>query len=96
VSIAVAGAAFGSIIGGYGSDRIGRKRTILAADVLFIIGSLLMGIAQTILHIILGRFIVGLGIGVAAMAVPVYLAEISPTKMRGTIVAINTLFITIG
>lgn len=78
------------------ADKIGRKVTILVADILFTVGALMMGLAPSINFLIAGRFIVGCGVGLAAMVVPVYLAESAPTEIRGKIVTINTLFLTGG
>jgi sugar porter (SP) family MFS transporter len=96
VSITLLGAAIGSLWGGSISDKFGRKITIFVADVLFVIGWVIMAITPSILILIVGRFFVGLGVGVAAMVVPVYLAEVSPRKVRGVIVNLNVVFITLG
>jgi len=55
-----------------------------------------MAFSPTILVLMIGRFIIGLGVGVAAMVVPVYLSEISPTHLRGRIVTINILTLCFG
>jgi len=60
------------------------------------IGSLLMAISIDIFMLIMGRFVIGVGIGFAAMIVPVYLAEASPSEHRGVIVSTNILFCTAG
>ena len=96
VSIAVAAAAVGSIVGGPLSDHMGRRPTVLIADLMFTAGAVVMAIAPSIAVLVVGRLIVGFGVGIAAMVVPVYLAEISPTKVRGTIVTANVLAITFG
>jgi SP family myo-inositol transporter-like MFS transporter 13 len=59
VSLATLGAAFGSILGGPFADKLGRKPTIILADVLFTIGAIIMGVAPTIPVLILGRIVVG-------------------------------------
>jgi SP family myo-inositol transporter-like MFS transporter 13 len=51
---------------------------IMLADSLFTVGALIMGLASSIHMLILGRLIVGLGVGIASMVVPIYIAEISP------------------
>ena len=96
VSLTLLGAALGSIIGGPASDKLGRKPTLMIADVLFTIGAIIMGAAPNIPVLMLGRIVVGLGVGMAAMAVPVYLSEASPTEIRGMLVCCNVLFITSG
>ena len=78
VSLALAGAAVGSFFSGTVSDYYGRRRVILFADTAFALGSILMGYADSVEMLMLGRIIVGLGVGVAAQIVPLYLAEVSP------------------
>ena len=66
VSITMVGAAIGALFSGTISDCIGRKPVILMADFLFTGGSLIIAYAQTINYLIIGRFIVGLGVGSAS------------------------------
>lgn len=96
MSTALVGAALASLFGGVLADKYGRKPIIITADLMFTIGSLVMGLAPTIFVLILGRFIVGMGVGLAAMVVPVYLAECAPSEIRGKLVTVNVLFITGG
>ena len=96
VSMTMLGAAIGSIIGGPTSDKYGRKPTIFIADVMFTLGSIFMAFTPNITLLIFGRFIVGLGVGTAAMVVPIYLAEVAPKRIRGIIVSLNNVFITAG
>lgn len=96
VAIALAGAAIGAASVGYLSDRAGRRRVILAAGLLFIAGALISAVAQGVAVLVIGRFLVGLAIGVASMLTPLYLAEISPARDRGAIVSLNQLCITAG
>ena len=78
VSLAQLGAFFGSLVAGPLADRIGRKPVILLADVLFTVGAIVMAIAPEIYVLMIGRIIIGLGVGIASMIVPIYLAEVSP------------------
>jgi MFS transporter, SP family, galactose:H+ symporter len=87
----IGAAAAGSL-----SDRFGRRRVILVAGVLFIAGALFSAIAEGLTLLLGGRFFVGLGIGIASMLTPLYLAEIAPTRERGAIVSLNQLCITVG
>lgn len=96
VSMAIAGAIFGAATGGWVNDKFGRKRAILAADALFFIGALLMATAPQPSVLIVGRVFVGLGVGVASMTAPLYIAEASPARYRGALVSTNVLFITSG
>lgn len=94
--MAIAGAVVGAAGGGLLNDRFGRKFCILAADIVFTMGALLMAGAPGPTVLICGRFLVGLGVGVASMTVPLYIAEVSPTDKRGSLVTLNVLMITTG
>nr|KJB60710.1 hypothetical protein B456_009G321400 [Gossypium raimondii] len=96
LSMAVAGAIGGAAIGGWISDRFGRKRSILLADVLFAVGALVMAFAPAPVMIILGRILVGLGVGMTSMTAPLYISEASPARIRGALVSTNGLLITGG
>ena len=96
VAIALAGAALGAATAGQLSDRAGRRIVILGAAGLFVVGAVISGVAQVVVTLLIGRFIVGLGIGVASMLTPLYLAEISRARDRGAIVSLNQLCITAG
>ena len=75
VAIALAGAAISASMAGTLSDRFGRRRVILGAGLLFIAGALLSAVAQEVTILLVGRFLVGLVIGVASMLTPLYLAR---------------------
>lgn len=94
MSTAIAGAIIGAAVGGWMNDRFGRKISILVADTLFLLGSLVMVAAPTPSVLILGRVIVG--IGMASMASPLYISETSPTRVRGALVGLNSFLITGG
>ncbi|KAK5833214.1 hypothetical protein PVK06_017032 [Gossypium arboreum] len=96
VSMAVAGVIGGAAIGGWISDRFGRKRSNLLTDVLFSVGALVMAFAPAPVMIILGRILVGLGVGMTSMTAPLYIFEASPARIRGTLVSTNGLLITGG
>lgn len=96
VSMALAGAIIGAAVGGWINDRFGRKKAILIADTLFFIGSAIMASAMSPSILILGRVFVGLGVGMASMASPLYISEASPTRVRGALVSLNGFLITGG
>ncbi|RYR46740.1 hypothetical protein Ahy_A07g032528 [Arachis hypogaea] len=96
VAMALVGAIFGATIGGYINDVLGRKMAIIVADFCFAVGSLIMAIAPNPYVIIIGRFLVGLGVGAASVTAPVYIAEVSPSEIRGGLVGFNALMITGG
>ncbi|KAJ1430616.1 Sugar/inositol transporter [Sesbania bispinosa] len=96
VSTALAGAIIGAAVGGWINDRFGRKISILSADTLFFIGSVIMAAASSPSILIVGRVFVGLGVGMASMASPLYISEASPTRVRGALVSLNSFLITGG
>ncbi|KAK1260946.1 putative inositol transporter 2 [Acorus gramineus] len=96
VSMAVAGAIIGAGVGGWMNDKFGRRISILIADILFLIGALVMALAPTPEVIIIGRVFVGLGVGMASMTAPLYISEASPARIRGALVSTNGLLITGG
>ncbi|KAK9935889.1 hypothetical protein M0R45_012762 [Rubus argutus] len=96
VSMAVAGAIFGAAIGGWMSDALGRRKSILCADFVFFIGAIVMAAAPFPWVIIIGRILVGLGVGMASMTSPLYISEASPARIRGALVSTNGFLITGG
>ncbi|OJD29929.1 mfs myo-inositol transporter [Diplodia corticola] len=89
-------ALIASPVTGVLADAWGRKRVILVADVLFLVGSLGQAWASTVWGMILGRSIVGLAVGSASFVVPLYISELSPSPFRGRLVTVSSLFITGG
>ncbi|KAI6815294.1 general substrate transporter [Hortaea werneckii] len=91
-----AGAFVGAIIAGLTADKYGRKIAIYIGCVLFTVGAVLQGASYSIAQMCVGRLIVGFGVGSAAMVVPLYIAEIAPTKVRGRLIGLNNMSITGG
>ncbi|XP_057546898.1 inositol transporter 1 isoform X1 [Amaranthus tricolor] len=96
VSMAQVGAIIGAAAGGWINDASGRKKATLLADFVFAAGSAVMAVAPDPYVLIFGRFLVGLGIGMASVTAPVYIAEASPAEVRGGLVSTNVLMITGG
>nr|XP_005173513.2 proton myo-inositol cotransporter-like [Danio rerio] len=96
VSGTVAAAAVSALLGGCLNGLFGRRVCILTASFTFAIGGIVLGSAPNKEALLVGRLILGLGLGIASMTVPVYIAETSPPHLRGRLVTINTLFITAG
>ena len=96
VSAALLGALLGAIGSGRMSDYYGRRRSLLIAASGFVIGTLFSAMAPSLFMLTLGRLIIGLAIGIASFAVPLYLSEIAPPSIRGAIVILNTITVTGG
>lgn len=96
VSVLLVGAVTGAIAGGPLSDRLGRRPVVLLAAIIFAVGAIAAALAPNVLVLIFARFILGLGVGLASLVVPLYIAEIAPPATRGALVSLNQLMITIG
>ncbi len=96
VGAVLLGAAIGAIAIGKISDRYGRRNILIATALWFALGSFLSAIAANVVMIIVGRFIVGIAIGVSSFVVPLYISEIAPESQRGMLVIINTIAVTSG
>jgi MFS transporter, SP family, galactose:H+ symporter len=92
VSAALVGAVCASILSGRFTDLIGRKRAILVTAGIFTAGSILCAVATSIGVLIAGR----IAIGVASYTAPLYIGEMAPPKLRGGLVTLNQLAITVG
>jgi len=90
------GCMIGVSFAGVFSDRLGRKRTLVLAGVLFLVSSLGTALPRTLTIFILFRVLAGVGVGIASMASPMYIAEISPARSRGRMVSINQFAIVTG
>lgn len=89
VSSLIVGCIVGAAMSGVASDRFGRKKVLIFAAILFIIGSIGSAIPDTFTGYIIARMIGGIGIGFTSTLCPLYNAEIAPAKYRGRLVAFN-------
>jgi SP family galactose:H+ symporter-like MFS transporter len=96
VSAVLIGAVIGAAIGGDVSDHFGRRKVIIAAAVIFALGAVGTAKVPDVILLILGRIAVGIAIGIASEVTPLYISEMSPPRMRGSLVSLNQLAITIG
>lgn len=96
VSSMMFGAAVGALGAGWLSSHLGRKRSLILGAILFVIGSLLCGLAWSPETLIAARVILGLAIGIATFTAPLYLAEVAPEHIRGAMISTYQLMITIG
>jgi SP family galactose:H+ symporter-like MFS transporter len=96
VSAVLIGAVIGAAIGGDLSDHFGRRKVIIAAAIIFALGAAGTATIPDMTLLILGRIAVGVAIGIASEVTPLYISEMSPPQMRGSLVSLNQLAITIG
>lgn len=93
---ATGGALVGALAGAWAVDAAGRRPSTMAAAAIFTVGAAVMAAAPGFGVLMVGRVVVGLGIGLASTAVPVYVAEVAPPAHRGRLTATFVLFVTGG
>lgn len=96
VSSVLIGAVIGAATNGVLADVFGRKKIIMATAVIFIVGSVLCAFAPNIYILIASRIFVGFAVGIVNFVVPLYLSEIAPKQLRGTLVSLYQWAITAG
>ncbi|SRR5579875_2369558 len=96
VSVVLVGACIGALSGGRFADRFGRRRMLIFTAVTFIAGALICAMSTNVMMLVVGRAIVGLGIGFASSTVPLYISEVSPANARGWQVSLFQFAITVG
>ncbi|MGB8595804.1 MAG: sugar porter family MFS transporter [Candidatus Sulfotelmatobacter sp.] len=90
------GCVFGASLAAFTSDRFGRKKSLLAAAALFTVSSIGAALPRNITEFVVARMVGGLAIGLASTLSPLYIAEISPARIRGLLVSVNQLAIVTG
>src|SRR5688572_19913918 len=80
---ALYGTVMGALLGGWPTDRFGRKRTLISIGILYIVSALWSALATDVYSFIIARAIGGLGIGMSTVAAPLYISEIAPPQYRG-------------
>ena len=93
---ALIGCTIGVSVAGLLSDLLGRKRTLIAAAVLFLISAIGTALPKNVTMFVIFRIIGGVGVGAASITSPMYIAEISPARIRGRMVSVNQLAIVTG
>ncbi len=83
ISSALWGMVLGSLVGGWPADRFGRKLTLLAVGVLFLVSSVWSALAPDVYQLMVARFVGGIAVGVSTVAAPLYISEIAPPTSRG-------------
>ncbi|MBD8078854.1 sugar porter family MFS transporter [Cellulosimicrobium arenosum] len=96
VAVALLGCALGAWSGGKLADRWGRTRVMVFGGVLFFVSSILSAIAWSAIDLSIWRFMAGVGIGIASVIAPAYIAEIAPAALRGRLGSLQQLAITVG
>ena len=86
----------GALFAGPIADWTGRKKVLILCAVLFTISTILSALPRSFTELVIARFIGGIGVGMASVVSPMYIAEISPAKIRGRLVALNQLAIVVG
>lgn len=96
VSSAIFGSIAGPLFGMWLCDAVGRRTTLAIASVCFLISAIGTALPQSLITFNIWRLVGGIGVGLAAMTSPMYIAEISPPHLRGRLVTLNQLAIVIG
>ena len=96
MSAALWGTVLGSLIGGWPTERYGRKRTLVSIGILYFASAVWSGLAADAYALMIARFIGGIGVGISTVAAPLYIAEISPAKSRGRLAGMFQFNIVFG
>jgi len=96
MSTALVGCLFGAMVAGAAADKYGRKPLLTVSAVLFTVSAIATGLFGDFTLFNIARFIGGVGIGVASALAPMYIAEVSPTEIRGRMVSLNQMTIVLG
>ncbi|KAF5384690.1 hypothetical protein D9757_006243 [Collybiopsis confluens] len=90
------GALLGGLVAGIMSDWSGRKPVLAVADIIFIAGAIVQAACHDVWTMIGGRFLIGWGVGLASCITPLYIQELAPTRLRGRLIVLNVVMITLG
>lgn len=96
MTTALVGCLIGAMVAGGAADRYGRKPLLMASAVLFTLSAIATGLFNDFTLFNIARFIGGVGIGIASALAPMYIAEVSPTEIRGRMVSLNQMTIVLG
>lgn len=96
ISVVLLGCILGSALAGTIADRFGRRPTLFTAGVVFLGGALISALAPSETALLIGRFVVGIGIGFSSVVAPLYISEVAPAPNRGALVALYQFAITVG
>jgi sugar porter (SP) family MFS transporter len=96
ISMALWGTVLGSLVGGYPTERFGRRKTLLWIGILYFVSAIGSAYAQDVYSFMIARFIGGLGVGISTVAAPMYISEIAPPKYRGRLTGMFQFNIVLG
>ncbi len=96
IGSALYGTVAGSLLGGYATDRIGRRSTLLLIGMLYVAGALGSALATDVYSFVIARLIGGVGIGISTVAAPLYISEIAPPGYRGRLAGMFQFNIVLG
>jgi len=96
MTVALIGCMIGAMLCGSLADRLGRKKLLIIASLIFLVSSWAVGEARHFTFFLIARMVSGVGIGLASGLSPMYIAEVAPTSIRGRLVSLNQLTIVIG
>jgi len=95
-SSALVGCILGAAVAGEISDRQGRKAALIVSAILYFVSAVWSGLPSTLTEFAIARMIGGVGVGIASIVSPLYIAEIAPARLRGTLVSYNQMAIVLG
>lgn len=96
ISVVLVGCVLGAGSAGWLADRFGRRRTLIAAGIVFGVGAIASAASPGVAILLASRFVVGIAIGFASVVSPMYVSEVSPAGIRGSLVSLYQFAITIG
>lgn len=96
VAMALYGTVIGALVGGWPSDKFGRRKTLFFVGALYLISALGSAVANDVYTFMIFRFIGGLGVGASSVAAPMYISEISPARLRGRMVGMFQFNVVLG
>ncbi|OMP01497.1 Sugar/inositol transporter [Corchorus olitorius] len=90
------GALIGSVLAFNIADFLGRRRELITASIMYLVGALVTAFAPNLVVMVIGRFLYGIGIGLAMHSAPMYIAETAPSQIRGLLISLKEFFIVLG
>ncbi len=92
----LAGVMIGALVGGTVADRIGRRKTLIAGAILFIVGSVIAPLSPNVAVLFVARALLGIAVGFTSVTAPVYVSELAPPQTRGMLIGLYQFALTVG